>query len=167
MSRSKRSLAEKPAPVLTENTDVRALLSALLDDRTENHGTDVDAARQKEIDRRLQFAAAHPKSAGHQTRRQRMNGRSRSLHDSMSSRSDSRPARRPPSLDDIDAFIDARAPVTGTPVWGAFESKPTTARKSGGVSSRRVAISKRSMSRPALLAAGLCLCSMVVWLVLR
>ena len=156
------------APALTEDTDLRALLTALLDDRTESTRPAAEVAPQLEIDRRLQFAASHPKSAGHQKRRQQT-GRSTSLHESLNSRSESRPTSTSPSLVEIDAFLDARARVTGMPAWGSLEAKPTVVRRSAGVSSGTSAVVavQRSASRPALVAAGLGLCMMAVWLVLR
>ena len=61
-------------PVLTEDTDLRALLTALLDDRTESARPAANVAPQLDIDRRLLIAASHPKSAGHQKRRQQTAG---------------------------------------------------------------------------------------------
>ena len=156
------------APALNEDTDLRALLSALLDDRTDSGRPDADAAPQLEIDRRLQFAASHPKSAGHQKRRHQQSGRPTSLHDSLNSRSASRPTSMAPSLGQIDAFLDARARVTGMPAWSSLEPAPSVTRRSAGVLlDTGGAAVQRSASRPALVAAGLGLCMMAVWLVLR
>lgn len=156
------------APALTEDTDLRALLTAILDDRTESGRPDADAAPQVEIDRRLQFAASHPKSAGHQKRRRQQTGRPTSLHDSLNHRSASRPTSTAPGLAEIDAFLDARARSTGTPAWNSFAPEPTVARRSAGLLSDTGGVSAlRSASRPALVAAGLGLCMMAVWFVLR
>ena len=156
------------APALTEDTDLRALLSALLDDRTESDRPAADGAPQLEIDRRLQFAASHPKSAGHQKRHRQQTGRSTSLHDSLSNRSASRPASTVPRLAEIDAFLDARARSTATPAWNSFAPEPTVARGNAGLfSDTGGAVAPRSASRPALVAAGLGLCMMAVWFALR
>ena len=156
------------APALTEDTDLRALLAALLDDRTESGRPDADVAPQVQIDRRLQFAASHPKSAGHQKRRRQQTGRPASLHDSLSNRSASRPTSTVPSLAEIDAFLDARARSTATPAWNSLAPEPTVARTRAGVlSDAGGAAALRSASRPALVAAGLGLCIMAVWFALR
>ena len=156
------------APALTEDTELRALLTALLDARTDSGRPDANPAPQMEIDRRLQFAAAHPKSAGHQKTRRQQTGRPTSLHDSLNNRSASRPTSTVPSLVAIDAFLDERARSTATPEWNSFAPGPTVGRKSAGVltdTGRAAAL--RSASRPALVAAGLGLCMMAVWFVLR
>ena len=156
------------APALTEDTELRALLAALLDDRTESGQPDADVAPQVQIDRRLQFAASHPKSAGHQKRRRQQTGRPASLHDSLSNRSASRPTSTVPSLAEIDAFLDARARSTATPAWNSLAPESTVARTRAGVlSDAGGAATLRSASRPALVAAGLGLCIMAVWFALR
>ena len=156
-------------PALTEDTDLRALLNALLDDRTETARPHAEVAPQLEIDRRLQFAASHPKSAGHQKRRRQQTGRSTSLHDSLNSRTASRPTSTVPSLVEIDAFLDARARVTGMPsAWSSFEPVSTVTRRSAAVLPHTGgAVAQRYTSRSALVAAGLGLCMMAVWFVLR
>ena len=158
------------APALTEDTDLRALLTALLDDRTESGRPDAkaDVAPQLEIDRRLEFAASHPKSTGHPKRRRQQTGRPASLHDSLKNRLASRPTSTGPSLAEIDAFLDARARGTGTPAWNSFAPEPPVVRRSTGLlAGTGGAAARRSASRPALVAAGLGLCMMAVWLVLR
>ena len=165
---TQRKPGTEAAPALTEETDLRSLLTALLDDRTESARPDADVAPQSEIDRRLQFAAAHPKSAGHQKRHRQQRSRSTSLHDSLNSRSESRPTSMVPSLVEIDAFMDERARVTGMPAWGSLQPLPTAGRERAGVlSDIGGAAAQRSALRPALVATALGVCMVAVWFVLR